>query len=107
MITTPEDKDKKIVRDGEVVRVPLTLMDGVQRSVVAARLHDGMGREAGHRPGFVFANGQNDEVSRAARATYVKLLGDAWRGATPAGSSRADDAYADYVADLGDAWRSP
>jgi hypothetical protein len=47
----------EMVRDGESVRVPVFLMDEVQRTVATDgfRLHDGMGNPAGHKRGYVFA----------------------------------------------------
>lgn len=105
MITKPEDK--RIVRDGERVRVPLMLMDELQRSVQGSRFHDGMGHEAGHKPGFVFVTAHDQTEACAAHETYVKLLGDAWKGAETVEATTTKDAYADYVARLSDAWRSP
>jgi hypothetical protein len=104
---TTKPKDDRIVRDGERVRVPLMLMDELQRSVQANRLHDGMGNGAGHKPGFVFTAGRDEAPSRTAHDEYVTDTADAWRSTTVAVPQPTNDAYAAYVAQLSGAWRSP
>jgi hypothetical protein len=96
-------EDKKVLRDGERLRVPLVLMDELQRSVVANRLHDGFGNQAGHKPGFVFVAGHDETPTVAAYCEYVKHIGGAFSQSAP---GEASDPYADYVAGVSNAWRS-
>src|SRR4051812_34161550 len=72
-------EEKRIIRDGERIRVPLMLMDELQRSVQASRLHDGMGNAAGFKPGFVFMTGLDEVPRREAHDRYQRLLGDGWK----------------------------
>jgi hypothetical protein len=52
------DDDDEIIRDGQAVRVPLTMMDAVQRAVARGAAHltdhvgNGVGTGALNRPGF-------------------------------------------------------
>ena len=60
-IDDDDDDDPEILQDGQSVRVRLDMMDSmsdVQRAVALSsmRLCDGLGRPAGCRPGFVFAD---------------------------------------------------
>jgi hypothetical protein len=104
--TTLEDK---IVRDGERVRVPLWLMDSLQRSVRAHAVQDGFGKPAGQRPGFVYVAGLDNAPCRDAYEGYEQFLSDAWKadnaGATGNENPPAN-AYSAYVDQLGDAWRA-
>src|SRR5262245_39935380 len=72
----------RVLRDGERVRVPLHLMDGVQRAVATdgLRFHDGMGNPAGHKSGYVF--GGNPEQRQRVAEAYTEgntRLQNAWR----------------------------
>jgi hypothetical protein len=81
------DDDDRVVRDGESVRVPMYLMDGVQRAVAGVPprrdvlVTDGRGLPAGHRPGYVFiyAADSADDPRVAAFAERGRYLTDAWR----------------------------
>jgi len=90
---------KSIAEDGEVVRVPAYLMDGVQRA-----LTDGMGKAAGFKPGYVIPS---VDPRPQVYADYAARLSDAWRSqpAQPP-STTVDAAYAEYEARLASAWRS-
>ena len=61
----------KIIRDGEVVRVPLHLMDAafdpVQRAIARNGLHDGAGNMVGHRPGAIHDASDVDGAERRRR----------------------------------------
>ncbi|MGE0750814.1 MAG: hypothetical protein AB7K64_09530 [Variibacter sp.] len=80
----PEDLDERgVLRDGARVTVPMHLMDGMQRSPSrTARMTDAFGAAAGHRPGYVFADGART-ASEDARAGRDQKLQDAWRGPRP------------------------
>jgi hypothetical protein len=79
--------DDRVVRDGESVRVPMYLMDGVQRAVsgrVAPRnllVTDALGAPAGFRPGYAFAYAADvaGDPRPAAFARRERVLCDAWR----------------------------
>jgi hypothetical protein len=84
------DDDDEVVRDGESVRVPIFLMDEVQRTVAmdGLRLHDGMGGRVGHKSGYVFSGNvrQRDAAydearreARGARAQWLQQLRDSWK----------------------------
>jgi hypothetical protein len=67
----------------------MMLMDSTQRAIADSRvtdapmLTDSLGREAGHRPGFVY-DGGNDSAARQAHLEMCKRNESAWRspGAT-------------------------
>ena len=125
------DEDDDVVADGESVRVPVVLMDAVQRAVATdgLRLHDGTGNPAGHKRGYVFGGNaeQRQRVAEAydertariqnawreppARAERNERQLETWRqpGARPglrqdAATDRAA-AYAAYVQRIQNAWR--
>jgi hypothetical protein len=123
--------DNGIVPDGCGVRVPVMLMDSVQRAVAAdadLQITDAWGAPAGQRPGYVFDR-RLTEAQEARDAAYddnVKRLGDAWR--SPSATTTAnverrrdasertldasdaaalrDQAYEDKVKRLADAWKT-
>jgi hypothetical protein len=127
-----DDDDDDVVRDGEAVRVPMYLMDGVQRAVAGlaappgprVRVTDALGASAGFKPGHCFAADSANDPRPAAFSEREKYLTDAWRLAAT-GLSRAmdpdaaheveerlerergerDAAYDGMVARLCDAWR--
>ena len=78
-MTTQLKDDDRFIQDGERLRVPMLLMDELQRSVLSSRLHDGLGNAAGFKPGYVFVVANDQSPGHAARETYVKLIGDEWR----------------------------
>lgn len=93
--------DDDILQDGETVRVPMRLMDSLQRSVATAtthRIHDGRGNvgdAAVHRPGPRYltrdANTHlvRDQVDLAYR-DYDDQLTNAWRGRDAWSASEGD-----------------
>src|SRR5262245_49607671 len=105
-----DEDDDDIVQDGQRLRVPLTMMDSVQRAVTLAgtpaRVVDGQGGTSGlHRPGVRIA------VGDARKTTVVRdprgRLKETWETEeedADAAMSR-DQAYADYERTLVDAWR--
>jgi hypothetical protein len=69
------DDDDDVVRDGEHVRVPVVLMDSLQRAVAGVELRD-------HQPHFARPTGAAHDariVRTRARADYLRQLNDAWR----------------------------
>jgi hypothetical protein len=97
-----DDDDDRVVRDGESVRVPMYLMDGVQRAVarVAAppgprmRVTDALGASAGFKPGYCFDAGAAGDPRPAAFSEREKYLTDAWRlGAADAVGKRQLQAH--------------
>jgi hypothetical protein len=73
-----DDDDDPVLRDGERMRVPMTMMDSWQR----ARLHDGHGNPVGHRPGFVVSDGVTSEERQRIRDAYDAYEGElttAWK----------------------------
>src|SRR5262245_45129286 len=106
-----EDRDR-ILKDGERLRVPLTLMDSVQRAIAIAggslRVTDGQGGTRGlHRPGFRLD---------ARKTTTVRdprgRLKETWEteeeeenGTSDAMRAR-DQAYADYDVALINAYKT-
>jgi hypothetical protein len=95
------DADDEIVHDGESVRVPVLLMDDVQRAVATKglRLHDGAGNPAGQQRGYVFG-GNAEQRQRAADAydERTRRLQNAWR--SPAAAAERNEAQLE-------AWRRP
>jgi hypothetical protein len=77
-IRSYDEDDDSILADGESLRIPLMLMDGLP-----PELHDGIGNPVGHKPGYVFG------------------------GVTAAARQIVDDAYAQYETDLTEAWQQP
>ena len=109
------------------IRVPLAMMDSVQRAIAAhddevdprCTTHDAAGYEPGTRPGFVLADsGSNDAKARAyadhdawLRAAYQapagigpERHGDAVRPEPPRTMTK-DQAYDSYEKEIQDAWR--
>jgi hypothetical protein len=72
-----DDDDDDLVRDGEVTRVPVMLMDGLDETQRAIRDHFASGGaiEPLHRPGFAVTTDSDDAV--AAHREYTKFLVDA------------------------------
>ena len=124
--------DDGVLRDGERIRVPLMLRDGMtelQRAVAedaAARgvtVVDGLGRPAGHRPGACYLRTVPHTVDHAVAVTQehlrleayadsIRELCDAWKGNTndrevarihDTGDPVAD-AWLDQVHDLQNSW---
>lgn len=99
----------KILRDGERIVVPVSLMD---HTTVA--LHDGMGRASGSKPGYVFSGGESlspsDTKLQDARDEYAARLTNAWRNPTTSQEAPVADADQDalsaYETRLVNAWRA-
>jgi hypothetical protein len=73
------DDDDVVRRDGESVRVPLHLMDGVQRAIAGRTLD-----ARAHQPHYARLTDEQAHARGAARAAWIRQLGDAWkRDATP------------------------
>src|SRR3974390_1871196 len=99
----------RIIEDGESVRVPLYLMDSVQREI------------SSHRPRQLVADAHTLGVRAVADATYDDMcasLKDAWRTKTtdqddPMAAlhrrqiKKEQDAYQKFKDDLSQAWRQP
>ena len=110
---TIEDED--IVPDGGRVRVALPFMDHLPPEVrrafglCDARVHDGMGHPAGHKPGYIFG-GDRSSYSNA-REHYIRELQDAWRPKPADANERSvtdaiGDAYTEYRQRMANAWRT-
>jgi hypothetical protein len=79
-------EDDEVARDGEVVRCPVALMDGVQRAIAGLDLGDCDGDDlaafdvADHRCGFRIASDAARAAVRDARSRWIAEMRDAWRG---------------------------
>lgn len=80
------DDDDEVMRDGQRVRVPLTMMDSMQRAIAQSATFDA----ALHRPGYRFGDPAEQAVRDAVRITREAMLADAWR--TPATVAPVADA---------------
>lgn len=117
-------REKRIVRDGERLVVPMFAMDSVQRGLA---LRDALGRPAGHRPAHAIAppTEQSQLRDAAFEAAGVRLR-EAWKNPAPVAPkagvtgtpanrttdapARAADAEAAWERQgeaLRNAWRSP
>jgi len=110
-----EVDDDYIIQDGESFTIPLTMMDS--RSII----HDGTGRPAGQRPGFLFGDGNDQAELDAAHAQYRHDLEARWQsGRWQSGPSKPapsaapthpnpeagrDAAYLQYRRDIEERWR--
>ena len=98
----PRDDDDDIVPDGGRVRVPLTMMDSVQRAVTVAGapVRDGQGGTAGlHRPGVRLAVGDaraRKTVVRDPRGRLLETREEEEFEADDAAMDARDAAYAAY-----------
>ncbi len=82
-----EHRNRRIVADGEVVRVPMFAMDAldpVQRAIARNGLHDGRGNHdaVGHRPGHICdaSDVDGDERRRRMYDEYDRMKSEEWRG---------------------------
>jgi hypothetical protein len=78
------------LKDGRTWRIPLTVMDALQRDVMLntqitdhtrIHLHDGRGGAVGQRPGFLFADNVDRSSVTQAYDTYEREATSAWRDA--------------------------
>jgi hypothetical protein len=113
------DTDSDECPPGFGLKVPVMLMDSMQRDVAAhytrrARITDAFGLPAGQRRGYAFADVASDDPRIAAYADAARHSSDAWRpeakrpviqGKVTTGDARAD-AYATYEERITNAWRS-
>jgi hypothetical protein len=73
------EDDDDVIRDGAVLRVPLLLMDGVQRAVA------GEVNIVGHRPGSLPLSDAEREKRKVVYDTYEQDLTSRWKSSpTPA-----------------------
>jgi hypothetical protein len=121
--TIDEDDDDRrhtIIPDGGKVRVRMTMMDSVQRSVAKDAPTNNLLVDAGtddplalHKPGFRYSTNAADRLSgdvALAEAYEARELADreAWRSSVPeqrADAQSIEDAYRQYDADMAEAWR--
>lgn len=76
MSTRDEDDERRkreIIPDGGRVRIPLEFMDGLQKSVAAAR------QPIRHQPGFAVIADADRDIRIAVDATRKYLLAQRWR----------------------------
>ena len=102
-----EMRADEILEDGEILRVGIAMMDGTQTRVV-----DGLGRPAGHGPGFCYLSGVEGDLAAARRQVgrdeYLQRMADAWRGPghkTHDHEISGDEARDEYLNRLRNAWR--
>ena len=80
-----DDDDDPVLRDGERMRVPMTMMDQREKAEHLrrrARLHDGHGNPVGHCPGFIGSDAFTTEERqriRDAYDAYERDLTTAWK----------------------------
>jgi hypothetical protein len=80
-----DNDESHILRDGELVRVPLMMKDSWQRdmherSQQRLQLHDGRGGSPGNRPGFAFGDSVlNRDERESAYAAYERDLTAAYK----------------------------
>lgn len=98
-----EEKRRRVLRDGEVLRVPTLLMDSAQRAV-AAETSAAMAQD--HRPHF--GRLATDEAARRDKmyADADKRLSDRWR-APQTNDAQPVATYATYDSRVASAWRHP
>lgn len=123
--TQDEDDKKKILKDGEVLRVPMFLMDGqsalddVQQALAARQQ-----KSVGQGRGFLFATDAEQAAVADARAERDRRLVSAWKGSNAADAASTaknpstapqtataamaarDAAYASRLKRQAEAWRS-
>ena len=123
-----DDNDKRVLKDGESLRVNVMLMDGVRREIAGATtsLRNFDGTPAGHKPGYVTTSDAERERRAALYAAHDAKVSSAWQQPAPSQAdhssksgrsaqgdppSRAanNDRAAAYAADdkrISEAWRS-
>lgn len=103
---TSKRDDSDMLKDGEVLRVSMMLMDGVPRAVTGRSTPVSM---VGHRPGSLpLTDAQRSERVERQRA-YNDEVSQRWRSHAPQapGKPRPDTARARYQDRLTNAWRRP
>ena len=100
------NRDDEIVRDGQVVRVPLTIMDGAANIARAGLVR--------HSPGYAVLS-DAERLQRIERQqTKDAQLTDSWRSPLP-GRTTASTPTADsnrsprdrYISRVANAWKNP
>lgn len=85
-----EDDDDQIARDGQTIRVPLMLMDSVQKAVASSTVtNDG----AGHRPGYAVITDAMVKDRLKLYDAYIARVTSAWKN-PPAVLANATDGKA-------------
>jgi hypothetical protein len=92
-----DDFDERgILKDRRRVRVPLHMMDSMQRDIGSHFqrmrdehcLHDGQGGKVGHRPGYVFTDDMRANDAKAEAYSLADAETEhAWKGGAQAGDS--------------------
>lgn len=104
--------DDEICKDGERIRVPMTLLDGAQREMAErmkaamrddALVVDALGRPAGHAPGFLYPASGTD----AARRVELNHAEAVTRRAMMDCNDSSGITRAEYIAQVSNAWRQP
>lgn len=95
-----DDEHDAILRDGQSIRVPLSMMDAAQLSIAEDN--------ALHKPGS--GNPSADATARReeAAADYDRLVGQAWqqgKPASPAPSNDVEAAYQQYDDRIQNLWK--
>jgi hypothetical protein len=113
-----DDDDVSILKDGERMRIPLRMMDSLQRDVAQhfARVTDGRGDSALglHKSGYHLNDAARRDLS--VYDQYDAAAAAAWQG-TPTGFSSGelvgqregdtmDKTYIAYDSELAEAWRN-
>jgi hypothetical protein len=89
--------ERGLLRDGKRIRIPLTLMDGLSRSVAEhftdtrTTVVDGLGRPAGNRPGAVYLR-TNPHTTDHAVAVTQRVM--------------ADKARREWIDEMTNAWKN-
>ena len=101
-MTKPKDNDT--IQDGERVRVPLMLMDSVQRSVAAHSMTMDAATASHHRPRYrlsvkMMRDHEARETLADAYGEYEDTLTNSWRNASPEPSPLLDEEFDDEEAD--------
>jgi hypothetical protein len=112
--TVVEESDNYILKDGESMLVPLSMMDSARRMV-----RDSRGNVAGCRPGFLFADGDQgvEDAHREYRdAIEQRWQSDRWQSKPTerapvrpqtfdSPQAAVDAAHAQYRHDIENRWR--
>jgi hypothetical protein len=121
-MTTLQRNDDEVVKDGERIRVPLNLADGMQVAAhdafadlptVEVQAYDPWGRPAGNRPGMCLAQKPAPIVDDRTAINVAYDVRDAmdsvaWRrpdALAPVAVADREQAYEQYDRDQSDAWR--
>lgn len=107
----PIEDDDEVVRDGQKVRVSLTLMDSLQKAIAG-----NVTVPALCRPGYVQLNDAQVADKAATYAAYNERLNNAWKAPPPLlpqphtdtkARAAAADHYGQYDKKVSERWRGP